>query len=188
MPLLTISVAQFLSVLFLAAASHLNIYAVYLVPPFMILWSPTKAFSNCAVTVLLYAAAFGGLSLLGYFMSGGSFQYIKSTYGTLLFFSDLVPNMGLWWYFFMEIFDSFRPLFTYIFQLYSLIYVLPITIRLQKEPLFAIVSILGVTLISKAYPELGDLGIYISLLSLYQHIFTSMHFPLNIIFLCQDAN
>ncbi|KAK9381913.1 GPI transamidase subunit PIG-U [Kockiozyma suomiensis] len=170
--------SQFLSVLFLAAASHLNIYAVYLVPPFMILWSPTKAFSNCAVTVLLYAAAFGGLSLLGYFMSGGSFQYIKSTYGTLLFFSDLVPNMGLWWYFFMEIFDSFRPLFTYIFQLYSLIYVLPITIRLQKEPLFAIVSILGVTLISKAYPELGDLGIYISLLSLYQHIFTNVRYAL----------
>ncbi|KAK7207439.1 GPI transamidase component PIG-U [Myxozyma melibiosi] len=167
-----------LSILCLAAASNLNIYAIYLLPPFIFLWCPTKSVAKCALSAATFAVSMAGFTSIGYFMSDGSLQYLRSTYGTLLFFSDLVPNIGLWWYFFMEIFDFFRPLFTYIFQLYSLIYVLPLTLRLHREPLFAVVTIMGITLISKSYPEVGDLGVYIALLSLYRHIFTNVRYTL----------
>ncbi|KAK9248018.1 GPI transamidase subunit PIG-U [Lipomyces tetrasporus] len=168
-----------LSVIFLAVASHANFYTIYLVPPFLLLWTSTTNTSTASVTkyLFLYIMASGGLASIGYFMTG-SWQYLSATYGSLLFFKDLVPNMGLWWYFFMEMFDFFRPLFTYIFQLYSLIYVLPITFRLHNYPLMAITCIVGITTISKSYPEIGDLGMYISLLSLFRFIFPNVRYAL----------
>lgn len=30
--------------------------------------------------------------------------------------TDLSPNVGLWWYFFIEMFDHFRPFFLAIFS------------------------------------------------------------------------
>ncbi|KAK9370798.1 GPI transamidase subunit PIG-U [Lipomyces kononenkoae] len=168
-----------LSAMFLALASHMNIYTVYLVPPFLLLWTSRKGsgMASGAMYLLLYVALSAGLAAIGYFMTG-SMQYLSATYGSLLFFEDLTPNMGLWWYFFMEMFDFFRPLFTYIFHLYSLIYVLPITFRLHNYPLIAITCIVGITTLSKSYPELGDLGVYVSLLTLSRFIFANVRYIL----------
>ena len=63
---------------------------------------------------------------------------------------DLTPNPGLWWYFFTEIFDHFRPFFLMVFsvglvpsttdawrhliicsKVHLLIYVAPVTFKLQ---------------------------------------------------------
>jgi hypothetical protein len=44
---------------------------------------------------------------------------------------DLTPNVGIFWYYFVEMFDHFRPLFLVVFQLNALLYALPITYRLQ---------------------------------------------------------
>lgn len=48
---------------------------------------------------------------------------------------DLAPNMGLWWYFFAEIFDHFRTFFIFIFHAQSLLLLVPLTIRLRQTPL-----------------------------------------------------
>lgn len=32
---------------------------------------------------------------------------------------DLTPNVGMWWYFFNEMFDHFRPFFRGVFQVSS---------------------------------------------------------------------
>jgi phosphatidylinositol glycan class U len=62
---------------------------------------------------------------------------------------DLTPNTGLWWYFFTEMFDHFRPFFLMVFsvscsphvlyifspyaleQMHLLIYIAPICIKFQ---------------------------------------------------------
>lgn len=46
-------------------------------------------------------------------------------------YSSLKPNLGLYWYLFIEIFDFFRPLFATFLQLHSLFYVFPITIKFK---------------------------------------------------------
>jgi phosphatidylinositol glycan class U len=48
---------------------------------------------------------------------------------------DLAPNMGLWWYFFAEIFDHFRPFFLFVFHAQSLLLLVPLTVRLWRRPL-----------------------------------------------------
>jgi len=43
--------------------------------------------------------------------------------------------MGLWWYFFAEIFDHFRGFFVFVFHAQSVLLLVPLTIRLQHSPL-----------------------------------------------------
>ena len=44
---------------------------------------------------------------------------------------DLMPNTGLWWYFFTEMFDYFRPFFLMVFSVHLIIYVVPICLKFQ---------------------------------------------------------
>lgn len=44
---------------------------------------------------------------------------------------DLVPTIGLWWYFFTEIFDTFRNFFLGVFQLHMVVYVVPLCIKIR---------------------------------------------------------
>lgn len=45
--------------------------------------------------------------------------------------SDLTPNFGLFWYFFIEMFDQFRPFFLIVFQIHVFIFAVPISIKLR---------------------------------------------------------
>lgn len=100
-----------------------------------------------------------------------------STYGVHLLLPDLTPNVGLWWYFFIEMFDSFRNFFLCVFQLHLVIYVGGVTIRLRKQPLFAIITLLGLFSIFKSYPSVGDTALYMSLLALYRHVIPRRSHP-----------
>ena len=45
-----------------------------------------------------------------------SWEWIKPVYLFTLTVPDLTPNVGLFWYFFIEIFDHFKSFFLFIFQ------------------------------------------------------------------------
>ena len=91
---------------------------------------------------------------------------------TRLLLPDLTPNVGLWWYFFIEMFDSFRSFFLVVFQLHLLIYVLPLILRLHRNPLAIITTLTGIISIFKSYPSVSDLALYLGLLSLHTPIFS----------------
>src|SRR5205085_9023586 len=90
-----------------------------------------------------------------------------------LLLPDLTPNVGFWWYFFIEMFDSFRSFFLCVFQLHLLIYVAPLCIRLHRNPLAICTSLLGGISIFKSYPSVADLALYLGMLSLHVEIFGS---------------
>lgn len=98
------------------------------------------------------------------------FLSIPHTNSSLLL-PDLTPNVGLWWYFFIEMFDSFRSFFLCVFQLHLLIYVAPLCIRLKRNPLAICTTLLGIISIFKSYPSVADLGLYLGMLSLHVEIF-----------------
>jgi phosphatidylinositol glycan class U len=98
----------------------------------------------------------------------------------ILSVSDLAPNVGMWWYFFTEMFDHFRAFFLGVFQvrcalavliqLHTLIYVAPVCIRLRHQPLFATLILVGVISTWKSYPTLGDLGLWAGLLGCFPEV------------------
>jgi phosphatidylinositol glycan class U len=74
---------------------------------------------------------------------------------------DLAPNMGLWWYFFSEIFDHFRTFFIFIFHAQSALLLVPLTIRLRQKPLVLAVIACMLIALFKVMPGVraSDTGI-----------------------------
>lgn len=175
--------APFTTMFALALASYLSLYPVLLLPPLALLCYDRRRLGKGAespVTFLLgtTSAVVGSIYALLYmsYQITGSWEFLWSTYGVHLLLPDLTPNVGLWWYFFIEMFDSFRAFFLGVFWLHLSSYVSGLTIRLRRQPLFVITTLLGIFAIFKPYPSISDTSLYLALLSLYRHVFPLMRY------------
>lgn len=136
---------------------------------------------NLTLTALgarLFALTCGAISALlaMSFQITGSWEFLASTYGVQLLLPDLTPNVGLWWYFFIEMFDSFRSFFLGVFWLHLSSYVFGLSIRLRRQPLFVLTTMLGIFAIFKPYPSISDTSLYLAMLALYRHLFPLMRY------------
>ncbi|KAI8345913.1 cell division cycle protein [Mortierella sp. GBAus27b] len=169
----------------IALATYLSLYPVMIVIPvvFMLIRDVKdnglvkRAAVQCG---LLFSASLVSLLLLS-FVLVDSWGFLSSVYGTILAVTDLTPNLGLFWYFFIEMFDQFRPFFLVVFQIHVFIFAIPISIKLRDHPLF--VSFLLCTIMGtfKAYPAIGDASLYLGLLPLSSEIFKYMRYTFLIV-------
>ncbi|XP_076277802.1 phosphatidylinositol glycan anchor biosynthesis class U [Lasioglossum baleicum] len=121
--------------------------------------------------VIVFTSILASLFCISYYIMG-SWSFIWSTTGFILTVPDLRPNIGLYWYFFTEMFEHFRWLFIASFQInVSLLYIVPLALRLRHDPMLLAFSYLAIAAIFKSYPCIGDVGFYISLLPLWKHLF-----------------
>ncbi|KAM3546481.1 Phosphatidylinositol glycan anchor biosynthesis class U protein [Beauveria bassiana] len=168
----------------LAFASYLSMYPILLLPPLIILaydrQSARRAIASgptftvaCLGTVTTILAILFGMSFA---LTGNSWAFFARTYGIQLTLSDLTPNVGLWWYFFIEIFDPFRAFFLGVFWLHLGAYVGGLSIRLRKQPLAALSVLLGIFAIFKPYPSIADTTLFLGMLPLYRHLFPLMRY------------
>lgn len=183
--------SPFTSAFSLALASYISLHPLLLLPPVAILcydsWlarrndhskdSTTPSLASFAtrytiVLVCAIAVLFG----LSYALTD-SWAFISSVYASRLLLPDLTPNVGLWWYFCIEIFDSFRNFFLGVFWLHMASYSPALTIRLRNQPLAAIVLLCGVFAIFQPYANVGDAGFWLSMLSMYGHVHEREYFP-----------
>jgi phosphatidylinositol glycan class U len=163
----------------LSVASYLSMHPVLLFPPLLLVCYDVRASKSkstaspfaftLAHTVGLLAAS-GVLLYLSALLTG-SWEFLTSTYGVRLLLPDLTPNVGLWWYFFIEMFDSFRQFFLGVFWLHVASYMPGLTIRLHKQPLFVATTLTGIFAIFTPYPSIADAALYLSLLPLFRHLF-----------------
>lgn len=125
-------------------------------------------------TVVTFVLLLTGLLLLSHRLCG-NWQFLGSTFGFILNVPDLRPNVGLFWYFFTEMFEHFRGLFICAFQINAVaLYVAPLTLRFHEEPMLLAVSLTALTAVFKSYPCLGDVGFYLGLLPMWRHLFSFM--------------
>ncbi|KKZ63141.1 phosphatidylinositol glycan, class U [[Emmonsia] crescens] len=175
----------FNSMFALGFASYLSLYPALLYPPLILLCydrnvSQGKLTGSSLVYALRYFLLFVAsvviLLYMSYIVTGNSWEFISATYGVQLLVPDLTPNAGLWWYFFIEIFDPFREFFLGVFWLHLASYVGALTVRMRTQPLFVITTLLGIFAIFKPYPSISDVSIYFALLPLYRHVFPLMRY------------
>jgi len=100
----------------------------------------------------------------------GSWTFLYSTYGFILTVPELTPNMGIFWYFFTEMFEHFRVFFLATFQLNLLMYCLPLSVRFWRTPLLLSATLVSLIAVFKSYPSLGDVGFFLALLPLFGHL------------------
>ncbi|KAJ9640223.1 hypothetical protein H2204_003448 [Knufia peltigerae] len=155
----------------LAMGSYLSMYPALLLPPtlLMIHQKSGKA-APFSVSVVAFGGALAALLGTTLVLTDSFEDFLASCYGAQISVPDLTPNAGLWWYFFIEIFDSFRDFFIGVFWLHLVGYVGGMTIRLRNQPLFVITSLLGLMAIFKPYPSITDVSLYLGFLPMYSHI------------------
>ncbi|KIJ49409.1 hypothetical protein M422DRAFT_225095 [Sphaerobolus stellatus SS14] len=172
----------------LAVLSHLSLTNVLLLPPilFLILAGPVSrlakpvpftAYKRALPLAIPFIAYMGVLSLISTLVVG-SWSWVGQSWGALFTLPDLEPNPGLWWYYFMEMFDYFRPFFLMVFSMHLLIYVAPICIKFQHDPLYATFLLQGIFAALKAYPTLADSGLFITMLSIFPEVYPYLQTPI----------
>lgn len=153
-----------------------GLYPVSLmVPATIYVANAAKDKRTSIVTMLIaFTSILAVLFATSYYIMG-SWSFLRSTIGFILTVPDLRPNIGLYWYFFTEMFEHFRWLFIASFQInVSLLYIVPLALRLRRDPMLLAFSYLAIAAIFKSYPCIGDVGFYVSLLPLWKHLFQHM--------------
>ncbi|RKF74371.1 Phosphatidylinositol glycan anchor biosynthesis class U protein [Golovinomyces cichoracearum] len=175
--------ASYSSMFALSIAAYLSMYPILLFLPLALLCFDRQPSydNNKSLTGFLLgnaAALMGSLYIFLHmsFITTGSWEYLRSTYGVQLLLPDLTPNVGLWWYFFIEMFDSFRNFFLGVFWIHLSSYVIGLTIRLRLQPLFALTVLLGIFTIFKPYPSISDTSLFFAMLCLYAHVLPLMRY------------
>ncbi|KAF2110447.1 CDC91 cell division cycle 91-like protein [Lophiotrema nucula] len=176
--------ASFTFIFALSIASYLSMHPILLFPPLLLLCydvrvTKTKSSSSPLAFTFYHTMglvdAIGGLLSLSAFLTG-SWEFLSATYGVRLLLPDLTPNVGLWWYFFTEMFDSFREFFLGVFWLHVASYMPGLTIRLRKQPLFVAATLTGIFAVFTPYPSIADAALYLSLVPLFRHLFPMMRY------------
>lgn len=162
---------QLTACLSLSLATYQSLYPGLLIVPLILQLcpqseSPTK---TVLTTLGLFLGSLGALLFLSAEIYG-DWTFINSTYGFILTVPELTPNMGIFWYFFTEMFDHFRSLFVWTFQLNLVMYVAPLSIKFPRHPLLLSTVLIGLIAVFKSYPGMGDVGFFLALMPLFSHL------------------
>lgn len=94
--------------------------------------------------------------------------WMTRVYSFSLLLEDYTPTIGVWWYFFTEMFDAFRPFFLFVFHSFAVVLAAPMALRFPKRPLFVTWVQLYINCMFKPYACVGDLVPWMTLLPLLQ--------------------
>ncbi|EKM51883.1 uncharacterized protein PHACADRAFT_177290 [Phanerochaete carnosa HHB-10118-sp] len=180
------------TLLTLAVTTHLSLTSALYLPPLMLLLftSPVSFLASprpypfalqdilkkIAPFVAEYAVYMAVLTGAATLVSGG-WGWMGKTWGAVMTLPDLTPNVGLWWYFFTEMFDHFRPFFLMVFSIHLAIYPLPLSIKFQHDLLYAAYVLTGLLATFKPYPSLADAGLFVSMTALFPETYAHMRTP-----------
>ncbi|KRZ72752.1 Phosphatidylinositol glycan anchor biosynthesis class U protein, partial [Trichinella papuae] len=159
-------------IFFLTMLLFVDVYFATLIIPIFLFVSQGGHFDWKKVVYLnlFFFQCLGCFALLSY-LCFGDWSFLNSTIGAVLTLSDLTPNFGLYWYYFVEMFDHFRLFFLFVFHLCPFIYTIPLAINLRKDAFFLIYIQLLITTLFKSYPSIADFAVAYSLIPCFAHLF-----------------
>jgi phosphatidylinositol glycan class U len=172
-----VSSHQVLACISLSLATYQSLYPALLLVPLclkLVHSSPKVSPTTTVMTTLTMFSIFLASLLLLSAEICGDWSFLHSVYGFILTVPELTPNMGIFWYFFTEMFDHFRVFFVWTFQLNLLLYVAPLSIKFPSHPLLLSTTMIGLIAVFKSYPSTGDVGLFLSLLPLFSHLLPFM--------------
>ncbi|KAI3403312.2 hypothetical protein KGF56_003900 [Candida oxycetoniae] len=168
-----------IAIISLAISTYLSFNSLYLLPSILGLIHATSTSRNVGqIYILNIAVFFTTLAILASlsFAFTSSWQFLDNCYLSVILFEKITPNVGLWWYIFTEMFEFFTPFYIGMFNIYSFIFIIPLTLKLfefkkvpkQGDSLLAIVLTLLWISFTKSYPTIGDLGFVLSLIPIFR--------------------
>ncbi|KAH3666970.1 hypothetical protein OGAPHI_003420 [Ogataea philodendri] len=165
------------SVISLAVSSYLTYYNWYFVVPVLYSIYQNTASKHAVIrSIALYLASISALLYSSYVLTNNSFRFLYLNYCSTVLFKKIIPNIGLWWYFFTEIFEFFNSFYLAVFNIYSFIFVIPLTLRFPNDLLFASWILIGFLNFAKPYPTVTDLNLFYSMLIVFKVYYKKLKF------------
>ena len=160
-----------LSTLSLALAVYIEPYhVVYLLP--MAIWLSRSNDGNplnkgiVGATIASFCVWFGLLHGSSALLVEDYATVLAKTYGNVHGFVNMSPNMGLSWYFFIQMFDRFRRYFVAMLNLLQFIFVAPLTIRLHNYPIVLTTAFFLLGTLFKPVQTLHDAALGLALVGM----------------------
>ncbi|KAH3676445.1 hypothetical protein WICMUC_002076 [Wickerhamomyces mucosus] len=150
---------------FLSLCSYLHYQSLVLIIPIIKISNTI----NFAKTLFVFFVTSTVLYLASYKLSNNSNLFINSTYLTSFYFAKISPNLGLWWYFFIEMFEFFIPFYTQIFNLLQIVFIIPLSLRLPFQ--FSFLLSVAIIKFGNNFAELTDLILISGLFLTQSYIF-----------------
>lgn len=122
------------------------------------------------LSATLFAVFMTTLMKLSLHIMGDSTDFLTSTFVFQLTVPDLTPNIGIFWYFFTEMFEHFRLFFLFTFQMNSFMYAIPLAVTLRRNPCVLLLVQLILLSLLKPYPSVSDLSLYLSMIPTFKHV------------------
>jgi len=151
----------------MAIAAYETMYPLVLLPLMMVLVHTFHKKSAALLGALVMLCVGGLLGTSAWLV--GDWSFVEATYGALILVPELKPNVGLFWYFFLEVFDHYRGFFLVVFHMALLSFTIPIVCHFRHRPLVGLFLLLCGIRIFKSYPAVGDNALHLALLPLFSH-------------------
>uniref|UniRef100_A0A0V0J1A2 Phosphatidylinositol glycan anchor biosynthesis class U protein n=1 Tax=Schistocephalus solidus TaxID=70667 RepID=A0A0V0J1A2_SCHSO len=151
-----------------AIGCYINIYSGYLLLAIVVQVRQTPI--RVVKSVLAFVLCLGGLLLASAHLDGDDWGFLRYTYLSNIFALDTTPNMGLFWYMYVEMFDHFNTFFVWTMQLLIFGTCVAATLRFYEDPLFLAVILTMSTGILRPYNSIADLGCSLALAAHWRHL------------------
>ncbi|KAJ1365195.1 hypothetical protein KIN20_025432 [Parelaphostrongylus tenuis] len=166
-----VSFRCFLNGFLLPCVAVISVCTSVAIYPVIIIASALLRFTSARERMLALSGLTVGVAtmvFLNWLLNDMNWNFLEDTYGFILRADDLTPNVGLFWYFFIQVFEHFRTFYLAIFQINLLVYVVPLLLSLRKDAhLHLVISLLLVAVFS-SYPTLNDASTYLALLPMFE--------------------
>lgn len=169
--LIAVLVYLFCSGLHVPCVAVLSICTSFSIYPVIIVASVLLRFPSVRQRVYtLGGTTFGfvAMVLLNWLLNDMNWKFLEHTYGFILRVDDLTPNVGLFWYFFIQVFEHFRTFYLAVFQINLLVYVVPLLLSLRRDAYLHLVISLLLVAVFSSYPTLNDASTYLALLPMFE--------------------
>jgi GPI-anchor transamidase subunit U len=165
-------------------ANHMDVHVILLIPSLIMLLLQSTKKDNTTFsrrrTILISWCLIYISCLLGSFLISAellnSWNFVMESYVWQFTMKDITPNIGFFWYTFMEMFDRFWSYYLFIWNINPVMYVIPIAYKFRDDPLLAFVSTYYIISLFRVFPTCGSITFAIILLLLHPEQLRRVHF------------
>eukprot|EP00080_Pristionchus_pacificus_P015644 PDM75664.1 hypothetical protein PRIPAC_43800 [Pristionchus pacificus] len=145
----------------LSISTQFSLYPIVLLAPLI-----NRMEGRRMITVIVFLLSLSALTFINFMLGGISWKFVEHTYLFNVSVEDLTPNVGIFWYFFTEIFNHFYDFFLILFQLNIFVYVVPLALTLRNASFLNLLVSFALIAVFVPYPSLSDATVFFALLPL----------------------
>ncbi|KAL5971828.1 Phosphatidylinositol glycan anchor biosynthesi clas U protein [Taenia solium] len=149
--------------------SYINLFSSYLM--LAVLAQCRNRKSRVYLSLFVFVLTLVGLLFSTYHLEN-SWDFLRHCYLSNIYARNTTPNLGLFWYMYVEMFAHFNVFFVWTMQLIIFALCFGLLLRFYADPLFLALLLTMTTGVLRPYNSVSDLGCSLALLMHWRHLFT----------------